>query len=332
MTTICVRGSILVDGPDGPVKEGLVIGAGCKRWACELCGPQKARSMRARLALAITNAYQAEKAWLGAQGHDPRHAWRVFKLLTLTVDPGNFLPAARYASADWAASPDEALDALGKLKRAWNRLHSWLRKSWRARHPTGTRALWEGDGRTIPFFWVLEFTALGWPHLHVILLWRPKIPWPDLQTIRALWLKYEIGQSVDLQNKNWRHRNALSLGHYLAKYLAKQWPAWSTDTKARRWSSSRGFLPAHACRVWADGGWSHGSVDLHRRERQRAGATIQDIDHGFRYQLAAEADVPNDLFTPPTYRCPGLSFTERLKIGNPGIARWNHAARNTQPK
>jgi hypothetical protein len=320
MTAICMRGSVLVDGPDGAVKEGLVMAAGCKRWACELCGRRKARSLAVRLALALRTSYEAEKAWLTAQGLDSRNAWHICKLLTLTVDPANYLSASRLDSEDRTASPEEACNAIRDIKMAWNRLHSWLRKRWRASHPTGPRALWEGDGRTIPFFWVLEFTTLGWPHLHVILLWRPWIPWPDLETIRALWLKYRVGRSVDLQNKNWRHQDAQSLGRYLAKYLAKQWPAWSADGKLRRWSSSRRFLPAKPRGAWAEGGWSYAPVERHRRERQRAGATIRDMDWGFHFWLAAEIELPDDLFTRPTYRVPGLSFSERLKIGHPRYA------------
>jgi hypothetical protein len=183
-------------------------------------------------------------AWLRHHQQDGADAWHIFKFLTLTVDVAKFISRERYKVRDLSAQPEEALRALGEVKRAWNRLHSWLRKLWQRSHAIdgGIRAKWENSGRTVPYFWVVEFTTNGWPHLHVVLLWRPEIPWPDLQTIRALWDKYGIGKNVDLENKNWKWQSPQQLATYLSKYLGKQWGSWADGHKLRRWASSREFL------------------------------------------------------------------------------------------
>src|SRR5438874_1183599 len=126
MSLVCANGSILADEPDGPMKEGLVAASGCGAWSCETCGPLKARELRIRLLLTLIERVEQEAVWLRQQGRDPRDAWQPFKLLTLTVDIKNFISAERYLAGDWQAQPDEAHRALKALKRAWNRLRSWL--------------------------------------------------------------------------------------------------------------------------------------------------------------------------------------------------------------
>jgi hypothetical protein len=330
MSRVCLNGSVLVDGPEGPIKEGLVVAAGCKRWDCQNCGPLKARELEARLSQALTTYHEDEVAWLCGQRLDPGVAWHIFKFLTLTVDVKRFIEPDRYARGEWPARPEEALRALSEVMRAWNRLHSWLRKLWRSSHAAGLdrRAKWEKAGRTVPFLWVLEFTRNGWPHLHVVLLWRPQIAWPDLQSIRRLWDKYRIGRNVGLENKNWKWQGPHALGRYLSKYLSKQWASWTQGHKLRRWSSSRDFLPTKQ-RVFpgVDGGWSQANVDSHRRERLRAGATVRNIRSGFIYQLAGDPIIPPDLFAaadptfPRGYQFPGLSLRERLRIGHTRLER-----------
>jgi hypothetical protein len=329
MSPVCVNGSVLVDGPEGPIKEGLVVAASCKRWGCRNCGPLKARALETRLSQDFTTYHEDEVAWLCDQGLNPKTAWHIFKFLTLTVSIKRFIEPDRYLRNEWTASQEEAIRALVELMRAWNRLHSWLRKLWRRSHRRDEkRARWERAGQTVPFFWVLEFTRNGWPHLHVVLLWRPRITWPDLQTIRRLWDKYGIGRNVDLENTNWKWQGPYAVGRYLSKYLSKRWASWTDGHKLRRWSSSRAFLPLKR-RIFpgVEGGWSQAPVDSHRRERLRAGATIRDIRNGFTYQLAGDPMIPPDLFVAadPTvvrsYRFPGLSLRERLRIGQTRLAR-----------
>jgi hypothetical protein len=266
-----------------------------------------------------------EVAWLRQQGLNPTMAWHIFKFLTLTVDIKHFIETERYARGEWTATTQEAPRALREVMRAWNRLHSWLRKLWRDSHvgEVAERARWEKTGKTVPFLWVLEFTRNGWPHLHVVLLWRPQIAWPDLQSIRRLWDKYGIGRNVSLENKNWKWQGPQALGRYLSKYLSKEWASWTRqEHKPRRWSSSRGFLPPKSKTFsGVEGGWSQAAFESHRRERLRAGATIRDFRNGFTYRLVGDPLVPPDLFAavdptvPRGYRFAGLALRERLRMG-----------------
>ncbi len=329
MGLICANGSVLVDEPDELIKEGLVLAAGCRRWGCQVCSRLKAHELRIRLMKALSTYYEQEVDWLREQGRNPTDAWHPFKFLTLTVDPKKFISTDRYERGDWQARPDEARLAFQRLKRAWNRLHSWLRYRWVRTQEghVGPRAKWEGAARTFPFLWVLEFTGNGWPHLHLIVLWREQIPWPDLETIRRLWDKYGIGRSVDLQNKNWQWEGPQALGIYLAKYLTKQWPVSPKHDRLRRWSSSRSFLLPKERRQYWDAGWSYASVETHRIERLNAGAKIRDFSTGFRYWLEGQLgavihgrDSPGNFFAglpQGPYRYPGLSFYRRIKLGDP---------------
>jgi hypothetical protein len=273
--------------------------------------------------MTLLQCVDEEGAWLRRQGRDPRNAWRPFKLLTLTVDIKNFISVERYVARDWRAEHDEARCALKALKRAWNRLRSWLLYRWAQtqEHGVEPRAAWERP-TTFPFFWVLEFTANGWPHLHVLVLRRDRVSFEDLQTIRRLWEKYGIGKSVDLQNKNWRWKGPRALSGYLGKYLTKPSPASFDGCRLRRWSASRGFLIANSKkRHEGDAGWSYASVATHRAEREWAGAEIRDFPNGFDYSLAGEpvtdhqvAGDGRDLY----YTYPGLSFYRRLKLTDRG--------------
>src|SRR5207249_11042722 len=118
----------------------------------------------------------------------------------------------RYAARDWDATPEEAAEARHDLLRGWNKLHAWL--TWLRRKEAGTllRAEWENANSPVPFFWVVEYTKHGWPHLHVILLWRDLI---DVHAIRQLWQKYGIGNIVSLNNKNRTKREPVGLATYL---------------------------------------------------------------------------------------------------------------------
>jgi len=318
MSLICANGSIIADGPDAPVKEGVVVAAGCRAWSCETCGLIKARELQGRLLRTLMQRLEQEAAWLRQQGSDPGNAWRPFKLLTLTVDIKNFISTERYSAKHWQAEPDEARRAIKALKRAWNRLRSWLLYRWNQteKRRVGPRAGWERS-TTFPFFWVLEFTANGWPHLHVLLLWRERFAFADIVTIRGLWEKYGIGKSVDLQNKNWRWEGPRALSRYLAKYLTKPSPASFKDDRLRRWSASRGFLvPISKQRSEGEAGWSYAGVETHRAERAWAGAKIYDFANGFRYSLEGQLVLDHSLAgdTGTRYSYPGLSFYRRLKL------------------
>jgi hypothetical protein len=320
MSLICANGSILADGPDASVKEGVVVAAGCRAWSCETCGLIKARELQVRLLMTLMQRVEQEATWLRQQGCDPSNAWRPFKLLTLTVDIKNFISTEQYVAKHWQAEPDEARRAIRALKHAWNRLRSWLLYRWTQteKHRTGPRAAWERS-TTFPFFWVLEFTANGWPHLHVILLWRERFSFTDIVTIRRLWEKYGIGKSVDLQNKNWSWEGPRALSGYLAKYLTKPSPTSLKGDRLRRWSASRGFLvPISKHRPEGDAGWSYAGVEAHRAEREWAGAKIHDFANGFRYSLEGQPVSNHPLAgdADSRYTYPGLSFYRRLKLSD----------------
>jgi hypothetical protein len=322
----CAEGSILVDGPDDLVKEGLVVGASCGAWGCDACGPRKARRLRDRLTTALMTIYDDEVENLRVHGKPAHHAWRPFKVLTLTVDVKNFISAERCTVRDWRARPHEAAAAMKKLMRAWNRLHACLVDWWRHRSCGGAR--WEMASR-FPFFRVVEFTKNGWPHLHVIVIWRDRFTRDELATIRRLWEKYGIGTSVKLQNRNHRWDSPARLAGYLSKYLTKACPDAVRNASFRRWSSSRGFLPAPE-RRHADGqaGWSRAGVSVHRLERERAGACITEMPRGFHWSMAGEPQALGPLtaaawmalsetpaYLPPhEFVYPGASFTERLNL------------------
>jgi hypothetical protein len=325
----CGDGAILVDEPDALVKEGLVVSASCGTWACDTCGPRKRRLLCERLTHALLDIYDDEVHYLRARGRPADLAWRPFKFLTLTADVKNFISAARYASRDWRARPDEAKRALDELGHAWNRLHACLVKWWRHRARGGAR--WELATR-FPFFRVVEFTKNGWPHLHIILVWRERFTREQVATIRRLWDRYGIGSSVKLENRNWKWDGPARLAAYLSKYLTKSSPDAVRGQPFRRWSSSRGFLPAPERRR-RDGraGWSRADVGIHRLERERAGACITEISRGFRWSLNGHLRPPDSLTTavwaaavlhppgrpgapPPEFDHPGLSFAERLAL------------------
>jgi hypothetical protein len=327
MSRICATGSILIDGPDAFIKEGVVQAAMCRRWACPGCSRVKASELRMRLRASLATAYQHEVDWLTQHGQNPANAWHIVKFLTLTVGIRHFMAADRYDQRDWTARPEEARHALRRMMRAWNRLHSWLRSRWTKlqQGQSGPLALWEGAGRSFPFFWVVEFTQNGWPHLHVILLWRDRIPWPDVMTMRRLWAKYGIGKQVKLKNKNWRWSGPQALANYVAKYLSKPSPIGPNDGGFRRWSSSRGFLPRRSRREQVgEAGWSEASVETHRAERLRAGAQIQDTYMGFRYRIGGRwlperaLALEEGHWGPSAYQYPGANFKQRLTMVDPG--------------
>jgi len=191
-------------------------------------------------------------------------------------------------------------------------------------------AAWEGANSRVPYFWVVEYTKRGWPHLHVILLWRDRITRDHLGAMRQLWEKYGMGISVDLRNHNWVRNNPLGLATYLAKYLGKS--LWCTGRPgARRWSCSHGFLaPLERQRSEGRAGWSRAGVEVHRQERLAAGARIDDFSNGFRWGVGGISILMSP-FTralweglqrvhggpPPRsheYRYPGLDFSERLQL------------------
>ena len=210
------------------------------------------------------------------------------------------------------------------MLRAWNKLLSWLR--WLRKQTVRPVAPWELR-RPVPFFWVIEYTKRGWPHLHVILLWRERIHIP---TVQRLWDKYGLGIVVDVRNRNWAHSKPVALATYLSKYLGKSL-GQKGRTGMRRWSSSRSFLPVRERDPWVGRtGWSQGSVELHREERVEAGARIDDFFRGFRWD-AAGTPIPISAFTstvwdalrhihggppapPVEYMYPGLPFAERLEL------------------
>src|SRR6267142_3143719 len=191
--TGCANGAVVLDGPDGAVKDGLVLGASCRMWTCPDCGPTKARDLKIRLVKALSRVYDHELAWLKRQQLGIDLVWRPFKLLTLTVAVRPRISAERYHKGDWRARPDEAERARHDMLRAWNRLHSWLRWLHRNQRDSEPLAEWEGANSRVPYFWVVQYTKRGWPHLHIILLWRDRITQANLETISRLWAKYGLG-------------------------------------------------------------------------------------------------------------------------------------------
>src|SRR5438445_7513248 len=117
----CATGSILCDDVDGLWMEGLVVAAGCRTWACPVCGPKKARQLRQRLTTKLMDVHQSETAYLQSRGRNPGLAWQPFKFLTLTTSVKNFVPPERYAAREWRATSDEARRAHRAVLRAWNR-------------------------------------------------------------------------------------------------------------------------------------------------------------------------------------------------------------------
>src|SRR5215471_10567985 len=169
------------------------------------------------------------------------------------------------------------------MMRAWNRMHAWL--TWRRRHTLGVpRAPWEGTGRTIRYFGVVEFTKNGWPHLHIIILWRERLSKAEIAAIRRLWDKYGIGRSVKPKNKNFRRKDPARIASYLSKYLCKDLPAKTLQGRFRRFFCSHQFLPPRERRRGnGEAGWSNASVPWHQVERQQAGAAIKDLRGGFEW-------------------------------------------------
>jgi hypothetical protein len=325
----CGTGAILIDSPNGPTKTGRVLEGSCNSWGCPSCARRKAQGIRARLMAALESVWAREAAWLASQGLPPKLAWRVFKFISFTVDIKHFISPERYRSRDWKARPEEALAALQKMMRAWNTMHAWL--TWRrGKTLCGRRAPWEGTGRRIQYFGVVEFTKNGWPHLHIVILWREKLSKEDLAAIRRLWDKYGIGKSVKLKNKNFRRRDPRRIASYLSKYLSKDLPAKTLQGRFRRFFCSRKFLPPRERRRGdGEAGWSNASVPWHRAEREKAGAEIKDIRGGFEWSSEGvpvpldplEGDIAVSLSrmiggsSPPdkTYRHQGLDFQSRLR-------------------
>jgi len=173
-------------------------------------------------------------------------------------------------------------------------------------------AKWELDrhGRpTVPFFWVIEYTKRGWPHLHVIVLHRGLL---NKREIEALWERHNIGRIVDLQNRNkeWQEIGAVGLASYLTKYLVKEL-ARPGVVAFRRWSSSHGFLiPRQRKRAYKTG-FSSASIEAHRTERHRAGAHVVDASVGFRWEHEGATWSEDFIrFVHPS----GLTFDERLAL------------------
>jgi hypothetical protein len=241
------------------------------------------------------------------------------KFLTLTVDVAKFISRERYRVRDLRAQPEEAIRVLREVKHAWNRLHSWLRKLWRRDHATddGIRAKWENSGQTVPYFWVVEFTKNGWPHLHVALLWRPQIPWPDLQTIRTLWDKYGIGRNVDLENKNWKWQGPQQSPHRAS--TTKQWGSGQMATSFvdghLESSCSSGRQVMKETRV--EPGLSGSIVSI-----CTVGATLRDIRYGVAYEFRGRPMLIEYVFDSvtqrkrPRYYHMGLNFEQRLQLGS----------------
>src|SRR4030095_6858959 len=275
VTMACGSGAVLIDGLAGLTKTGRVLEGSCNSWGCPDCARRKALSIRTRLMAALEAVWTQEAAWLTSRGAAPECAWRVFKFISFTVDIKYFISSERHRAGDWTARPEEALAALKKMKRAWNKMHAWL--TWRRRGLLREpRAPWEGPSRRIQYFGVVEFTKNGWPHFHIVILWREKFPRRDLATIRKLWDKYGIGQSVKLKNKNFRCKDPRRMASYLSKYLSKELPAKTLQGRFRRFFCSRGFLPPPVRpRGDAEAGWSSASLARHRAERKRAGAEVQ---------------------------------------------------------
>jgi hypothetical protein len=331
----CAAGSLLIDGPDGPVKEGRVLEASCNNWRCPVCGPRKRRAIQTRLAKRLEDVRDQERLWLMEQGSNPDNCWRPFKFLTLTTDIKYFIDRPRYQGGDWRALPEEAEAAHRAMMRAWNKLHAYL--TWMRRQTLrGPRARWEGNPLRIQYFGVLEYTKNGWPHLHIVILWRERFSGADITTIRRLWDDYGIGQSVKLTNKSRHLKEPASIASYLAKYLSKDLPEADEDDtsgrRIRRIFSSRGFLPPKERRrdgSWA--GWSNASVARHRAEREASGARTKDISRGFSWESDGISEAIDPLRrvvwqelhdaglaaqAPPVeqYRYVGPAFALRLRL------------------
>ena len=131
--------------------------------------------------------------------------WKYLKFLTLTC----------YRDFD---SPAAAYDVMAK---GWNKLVTAMKK----KHGT------------IEYFKVVEPHEDGYPHLHVLLWTKEYIPFAWIQ---KLWVKYEVGKFVNINNKTDKFQTINHVVNYITKYLTKyisKSVAWY-----KRWSKTRGFF------------------------------------------------------------------------------------------
>jgi hypothetical protein len=105
--------------------------------------------------------------------------------IELTIDPKKFLRLA---------------DEFNFLKKAWNRLNSWLRKKF-------------GE---FEYFKVMEIQKSGRPHFHVLI---SGIKWIDQKELSDTWSKYGGGEIVYIKRVS--GRNNLKMSAYVMKYVNK---------------------------------------------------------------------------------------------------------------
>jgi hypothetical protein len=271
----CASGSILTDeSPFGLIRAGRATDARCDRWNCPYCAPKKGKEIHRRLAKSLSLKWDEEVEFLRETGQPATLAWRPFKLLTLTFNARRFLSERfpsedRYRAQDGYATPADAHAAWAKIAEAWNWLRTLMVEKLTRRMRRRRRfAKWELNRRgepAVPFFWVVELTRKGWPHLHIIVLHRSSL---NKQEISELWEQRGVGKVVDLRNRNrrWQDTRAVGLAFYLAKYLVKELPR-PDHIAFRRWSSSHGFLIPRQRRRAHKAGFSSASVEVHRAER-----------------------------------------------------------------
>jgi hypothetical protein len=142
------------------------------------------------------------------------------KMLTLTV-PGKD-GESRQQHAD-------------RLVVAW----ALLLKRMRRRNP----------GRRVEYFWAIEKTKLGEPHMHVLLR-CDFIPW---QWLRAQWVELMGAHAIDIRQINGTKQRAL----YVTKYIGKDPEQFG---RHKRYSMSKGWIlnkgtPEQEATRWKQDGW-----------------------------------------------------------------------------
>lgn len=176
----------------------------CKSWRCLYCGPRRRGTWVAR----VTHLLQA---------------WDRVRFWTFTLDPSRLLSSSLTPEAF--------------ILRAWRKLRVHLgrrcpRCNRRGRMKEGIRACpTHGPVRfkTPSFVWVLEYTKIGTPHLHVAM---------DQYVSRA-WMKEKWEALTGAWNVHVEAVDPENVTRYLAKYLGKTLTILQEDPRALEVPGSR---------------------------------------------------------------------------------------------
>lgn len=109
-------------------------------------------------------------------------------------------------------------DALRKMRHDWAILCKRLQRV--------------NSNRRIGFVCVVEWTAAGQPHLHIL----AQMPYIHQRRLSGAWKAIHGAPIVDIR----KAKPGEGAAKYLAKYLTK---GLTTPKRLRRWSSTRAFLP-----------------------------------------------------------------------------------------